>query len=132
MNTIETLYKCTMCKIKKPFCDFFKDRSQRNGYCNRCKSCDYIRFAKLRPGRRSYQEAQKNYRLRNPEKIKATSILNKAIKNGSIIRPNFCSKCGKYCKPHGHHSDYNEPFSVIWVCPQCHRDIHKSMEKLNA
>ena len=30
---------------------------------------------------------------------------------------------------HAHHPNYNETLSVIWVCPQCHKDIHYPNKK---
>jgi hypothetical protein len=46
------------------------------------------------------------------------------VKNGTIKRPSWCQLCGKECKPHGHHTDYDKPLEVIWLCHSCHRDLH--------
>lgn len=62
--------------------------------------------------RRWYQE--------NKEKRRAHVVLNRAVKAGSLTRPNRCSECYKICKPDGHHVDYSKPLNVIWICRACH------------
>lgn len=57
-------------------------------------------------------------------KTKSRSILTAAIKKGKIIRPDSCSDCGIECKPHGHHTDYNQPLNVAWLCKMCHIKRH--------
>jgi hypothetical protein len=49
----------------------------------------------------------------------------RAIKSGKIVRPDKCLVCAKKCKPEGHHNDYTKKLEVIWVCRQCHLDIHR-------
>ena len=45
-----------------------------------------------------------------------------AVKKGVIKREN-CKVCGK-TGAEGHHSDYNKPLQVIWLCPIHHKDMH--------
>lgn len=40
------LWKCYICHIEKELSDFYKDKSRKNGYSNRCKSCDDDRHRK--------------------------------------------------------------------------------------
>lgn len=64
---------------------------------------------------------------RNPErdqKMRARSILGQAIFRQKINKPNYCSKCKKRCKPHGHHTDYSKPLEVQWLCRACHDVVH--------
>ena len=86
----------------------------------------------------------KNYRLNNLERVnKATkkyhsttkskfqmsveAKLRYAVSTGKIKKPEICSVCEKPNKIiHGHHPDYNKPLEVIWVCLQCHVDIHQN------
>ena len=62
-----------------------------------------------------------------PEREVARGRLHTAMKSGKIIRPNKCSKCGKYCKPEGSHTDYSKPLKVEWLCKSCHlsKDIKR-------
>jgi len=55
----------------------------------------------------------------------AYNICHKARKTKKQIRPNKCSRCNVECKPHGHHTDYDKPLEVIWLCPKCHKEEHK-------
>jgi len=66
----------------------------------------------------SLSPAKKHKRL-------ASTLLNRVIKEGKIVRPDECSSCGKKCKPDGHHPDYDKPLKVIWVCKLCHAAIHR-------
>jgi hypothetical protein len=52
-----------------------------------------------------------------------------AIKNGVIIRPDKCERCGSLEKLgsdgrstiQAHHHDYNKPLDIEWICAKCHR-----------
>ncbi len=52
----------------------------------------------------------------------AYRVYREAIKDGSLVRPAACSRCG--AKPsqsiHGHHRDYSRPLDVVWLCSKCH------------
>ena len=72
----------------------------------------------------NYQKAIERYRSKNPEKRKAQYMLYNAMKSGKVCRPSECSICHKLCTPQGHHYDYSKPLSVIWMCKQCHSDLH--------
>jgi len=65
---------------------------------------------------------------RNPVKRHARVRLREALKRNLLIRPDRCSVCDVGCTPHGHHEDYSKPLEVIWVCPQCHSNIHKTKQ----
>jgi len=65
------------------------------------------------------------WRLRNLEKVAAHRKLARAILSGAIVRPDNCQACGKKCKAEGHHPDYALALSVFWLCPQCHKQIHR-------
>lgn len=87
-------------------------------------------YQKTENGKRSKAKAIKKYRERNPEKYRAHGILNNSIRDGKIIKPEFCSICGvSGVKIHGHHHDYSKPLDVIWCCEKCHADIHRALGK---
>ena len=52
-------------------------------------------------------------------------MVNRAIKNGVLIKPSVCENCGKECSPEGHHEDYSMPLEVVWLCKSCHLELHK-------
>lgn len=69
----------------------------------------------------------KRNRLLFPNKTKARNKIRDDIKNGKIIRPNFCEYCGKICTPQAHHSSYEEDMftAVTWLCASCHGEVHR-------
>lgn len=58
-------------------------------------------------------------------KRKARLFLNTAIQKGWLVKPGKCSKCPKTGIIHGHHPDYSDPLTVVWVCPRCHSQYEK-------
>lgn len=65
---------------------------------------------------------------RNPEARAAHVILNNAVRDGRIEKPDLCSCCGMFTPSrmlHGHHHDYTKPLDVTWLCVFCHSAIHK-------
>jgi hypothetical protein len=69
-----------------------------------------------------------NYRVTYPERKKAHNIVNNAIRDEKITRPDACSICNSNtCIIQAHHLDYCKPLDVIWVCPSCHKEIHKNL-----
>ena len=65
--------------------------------------------------------------LNKPMSVKETTHIHyqvrKAIECGELIKQP-CVLCGSI-KTHGHHSDYDKPLKVIWLCHTHHRNIHK-------
>lgn len=67
----------------------------------------------------------KKYKKDNPKIVIAHSIIRTLIASGKITRPDKCSNCSKKCKLEGHHPDYDKPAEVVWLCPSCHKYLHK-------
>ena len=63
------------------------------------------------------------------KKFLARSILSMALRGKMISKPENCTTCGIKGKIEGHHSDYNKPLEVLWLCVKCHRQIHKELKK---
>ena len=69
--------------------------------------------------------------METSERIKqsARRIVRDAIKRGSLLRPESCSRCKEVPSPskdgrskiHAHHHDYSKPLDVEWLCARCHR-----------
>lgn len=62
----------------------------------------------------------------------AQNILEQAIEDGQIQRQYVCEKCndsGTFAngrtKIQAHHTDYNKPLDVMWLCQKCHHEWHK-------
>lgn len=71
----------------------------------------------------------KVYKDKYPERIKANEAVKRALKTGELIRPDICSKCGRPCKPDGHHWSYLEEhwLDVEWLCKFCHKRLHAKL-----
>jgi hypothetical protein len=59
------------------------------------------------------------------QKIRAHSFVAQAVKSGKLVRPARCSACGRVTKARAHHSDYSRPLAVVWLCPKCHKAVHR-------
>jgi len=73
---------------------------------------------------------QKKYRVKYPEKARAHYAVAYAVKAGKIIQPVACEVCKAEVPLHGHHEDYSKQLEVIWVCHNCHENIHHPNRKL--
>lgn len=59
-------------------------------------------------------------RRKYPERQRARSLVFTALRNGTLIRPDRCERCGVKCVPEASHDDYSIPLLVEWLCRQCH------------
>lgn len=123
-----------------------KEKAQRKDYYQQNKeqenqySKDYRQQHKeqINQYNKDYHEKNKEqikarmriYYQQNPKQREAYILFRKAIRNGSIIRPNSCSYCPKECIPEGHHEDYSQPLEVIWLCRGCHQQWHVDRAEL--
>lgn len=56
----------------------------------------------------------------------ARSAYAKALRDGTLVRPDSCSVCGdRSYTIEGHHPDYREPLYVRWLCGVCHGAAHR-------
>jgi len=63
---------------------------------------------------------------RNPDKRRAHVIVNNAVRDGRLFKPEACEECGE--RPgrrrlHAHHEDYERPLDVRWLCTACHGSV---------
>lgn len=74
--------------------------------------------------RRTPHSRASNYEWaeRNPEKRRASALLNRAIRSGAVQRGD-CEVCGEP-NAQGHHDDYSKPYDVRWLCAVHHMAVH--------
>lgn len=139
---------CPRCKESKSLNDYHKNNKKRDGKCTYCKSCiatytkDFYKSNRTKiiskvakwqkenpdkaiPLRR---KAFKAYYDRNPQKNKTRSFINNAIRDGRFKRDNCCvckKLYGEEVIAEAHHSDYNKPLDVTWLCRPHHRAWHR-------
>lgn len=51
----------------------------------------------------------------------------RALCNGTLVKPDNCSRCEKGGRLHAHHDDYAKPLEVIWLCPKHHIERHREL-----
>ena len=59
-------------------------------------------------------------------KGRAHGLVALAIRDGILIRPAHCERCGAE-RPVAHHEDYDYPLDVVWLCRLCHSKRHVEM-----
>lgn len=86
----------------------------------------------MRPRERS-GSANHFYRGGTTPKDRAHNLIEAALRDGILERPELCDECGTSPPPfkdgrnpiQAHHPDYNDPLRVMWLCQPCHHDWHK-------
>lgn len=79
-----------------------------------------------RPGWQATAEQKriyrKRWRIKNHHKHMAHKAVAKAIKRGTLVKPDACEKCGDTTSQiDGAHTDYSQRLKVLWLCTSCHR-----------
>lgn len=137
---------CFKCGEEKELSEFYKNRGMKDGHLNKCIPCvkayeierrakniDYIREydrkRALLPHRiKKNTDNTKRFRKQFPLKYKAHCIVNNAIRNGKLIKPEICETCSKPGRQiEGHHNDYSKPLEVVWLCSACHKQLHRDL-----
>jgi len=70
----------------------------------------------------------KEYSKNNRVKKNVQNKVYRAKKQGKIIIPIKCEKCGKTRKLEAHHYDYSKPLDVVYLCNSCHQKEHLNIE----
>lgn len=127
---------CFKCGEMKPLTAFYKHKAMADGHLNKCKVCakkdvnkhrseniDKIREYDRNRGNRLPKGYAKEYRTRYPNKYKAHTLVNNAIRDGKLFcEP--CEICGITESVHAHHDDYAKPLNVRWLCAAHHHQWH--------
>lgn len=142
---------CKVCSLKKSEQDFYisNKASCKECVCKRIKqyrrddpekirSYDRIRSRsphrreanKVRSARYLDKDYKRNWIQRNQEKRSAHILVGNSLKNGSLVRPDQCERCGGKCTPEAHHEDYSKPLDVDWLCTSCHGERHRELNEM--
>lgn len=139
-----TTYKaCSACSRLLPIGVFGVRRASKDGRTAACREClserDRLRespkraaarkaYSKTPEGREAGGRAKREWIKRNAEKRTAQLAVGNAVRDGRMFKPEECEMCGELGrKIHGHHDDYSKPLEVRWVCPPCHKEIHRGV-----
>lgn len=111
---------CSTCKTQENLMP-----SPYNGHSYKCRECNTAKVKRYRAtenGKDKTYSAVNKYHRNNPQKVKARYQARYYIEP-----PEECSGCGVQGVVDGHHVDYSKPLEVVWLCRQCHADIHKKV-----
>lgn len=87
------------------------------------------KYRKLKKAKLNALRRKKHRKCPNPTgpQRAAYSSVQKALRQGVLIRPANCSSCRKECKPEAHHfKGYDFPLDVQWLCKDCHIAVTNS------
>lgn len=131
---------CFKCSRKLSRSEFYAHPNMADGLLGKCKECtkadvarnyrenrnkrsEYEKQRSRTPGRRAAMLVyQSRRRAKNPDKYKARTALNNAVRGGRIKKMP-CLVCGSLLSE-GHHEDYSRPLEVTWLCFKHHREEH--------
>ena len=143
-------WSCSNCKIELPKDGFYKDVRSSSGLKSDCKKCHVQTALKTRDPinhritNREWQrssgyarrpevmerERKRSEKRRHSIESKCRDILNDAVRNAVVIKPNKCSECDADKNIQGHHWSYYRPLEVKWLCPLCHAEEHRKEEAI--
>jgi len=87
-------------------------------------------YQKTPAGKAAVARAHDSYAAKNPERKAATQAVSNAVRDGRLHRPPACWHCGSCKRIEGHHWDYSQQLSVVWLCNSCHRECHRLTDEL--
>lgn len=126
---------CPRCQKTKPLDQFERDKRKPHGRGSRCYDCTRARYNPAwqqsyrgrSPGadaaRRKRNRAAKYDQERARDRMRYGSIedrarhsIRNAVKSGKVIKPEACEQCRKKARLQAHHTDYEQPLAVKWLC----------------
>ena len=138
--------RCFKCGETKPLSLFYKHPMMADGHVNKCKECNkkdvrqnlqdnfehYQKYEKERAAKRLSHRIEykakwsEEYEKEFPNKRKAVTSVNSAIKTGKVLKYCNCEFCGSDKHIQAHHSSYSEEMwqIVTWLCSRCHVRLH--------
>ena len=97
-----------------------------------CRECNRKRLRAYRSTVRGAERtslAMKKSVAKYPERHKARLEVRNAVRNGVLVKPFFCERCPSITDVEAHHDDYSKPLGVVWLCRNCHSNVHMKKHK---
>ena len=139
---------CFKCGEKKEITEFYSHNGMADKHLNKCKECtkrdvkirrienpeklkEYEKKRNNNEKRKAVQALKsKEFRKINPDKYRAQTMVNNAVRDKKLKKPLICEICGAVAKLEGHHEDYTYPLNVVWLCVRCHRHVTVASGKI--
>jgi hypothetical protein len=116
---------CRCCGSRRVVSKFHRDRTQRDGLSARCKACVSKHTAAWAARNRTRKNATDlAWKHRNKHKDHARGAVRRAVASGALKVPLLCQDCRAKRPLEAHHTDYNRPLAVRWLCKPCHAESH--------
>ena len=141
--------RCTKCGHLKPLTAFSPAKGYRGGRDAQCRACRAAYMREWR--RRNLEHARAKARLQNRKrrdyftayyrtpgyrfKHAVRNVSYWAVEAGLLPRKDRCEHCGaggKGARLHRHHPDYSDPLRIVWLCTQCHGEVHRKTAESDA
>lgn len=135
---------CFKCGAEKPLAEFYRHSQMADGHLNKCKSCTkkdvrknradnverFREYDRERGSRQGYAYV-KRYREKDPVRYRAHRIVAQALRAGRLWKSPCCLSPGCFSTFAlvAHHTHYDEPLSVVWLCQACHVQLHKQFNE---
>ena len=145
---------CKECGETKPVSEFHRNKSMADGHQSSCKPCRARYRAKYYVENHDREVAQstayrsvhkerltarrvaqlREWRKENPEKQRllgrAHVAVQRAIKRGTLVKPDTCERCGNKEQITAAHDSYDRPLDVRWLCRSCHTKEDRARPKI--
>ena len=123
---------CSKCKLTKESDDFSINSKAKDGLNYYCRSCCNKRSTAYNAERRALgiKTSAEMWDIKNPQKKSTHGVVHRAVKSGTLKKPDCCEACSSTSKIVGHHEDYDKPLEVEWLCRKCHGMLHRSNERI--
>ena len=144
--------RCKSCLREKPESDFYTSNKTKCKECikasvreNRLAKLEYYRefdrkrgsnpervsarkaYSQTLEGKQAHARATEKWRVSNALRRKAHNKVNAAVRDGRL-KPEPCFVCGD--KAQAHHPDYGRPLDVVWLCPEPHKEAHRTTAEI--
>jgi hypothetical protein len=74
-------------------------------------------------GRELHRKHSNEWASKNKYKVRAHKVVERALKRGLIVKPEFCMNCASSRRLEAHHDDYTKLLEVKWLCKICHETL---------
>lgn len=115
----DDVYRCA--------CGWRGPREENATACPGCAALDPVRRKRCK----ERDELRRNLAMRSTAALRAAghAAVGKAVRAGTIVRPECCSSCGEARPVVAHHEDYDKPLDIVWLCRSCHRRRHSELRR---